>query len=61
EMFGNRALYHDGWLAGTKVMRAPWVQVPPKVGVMDYRTVAYGADGFLGLAEGELRYALRPE
>jgi hypothetical protein len=27
------------------------------VGVMDYRTVAYGADGFVGLAEGELQYA----
>jgi hypothetical protein len=27
------------------------------VGVMDYRTVAYGADGLVGLAEGELRYA----
>ena len=27
EIFGNRALYHDGWLAGT-VHRAPWERVP---------------------------------
>ena len=27
EMFGNRALYHDGWLAGT-VHRAPWEAQP---------------------------------
>lgn len=36
EMMGDRAIYHDGWIAGTKVMRAPWVQVPPKEGVADY-------------------------
>lgn len=24
EMMGDRAIYHDGWLASTKVMRAPW-------------------------------------
>ena len=24
EMIGDRALYHDGWLASTKVMRPPW-------------------------------------
>jgi arylsulfatase A-like enzyme len=36
EMFGDRALYHDGWIASTKVMRPPWVQFPPKVGVLDY-------------------------
>jgi len=36
EMFGDRALYHDSWIAGTKVMRAPWVHFPPKVGVLDY-------------------------
>jgi len=36
EMMGDRALYHDGWLASTKVMRAPWVHEPPKVSVVDY-------------------------
>jgi arylsulfatase len=24
EMMGDRAIYHDGWMASTKVMRAPW-------------------------------------
>jgi arylsulfatase A-like enzyme len=24
EMFGNRAIYHDGWWAATKVVRVPW-------------------------------------
>jgi arylsulfatase A-like enzyme len=23
-MFGDHAIYHDGWIASTKVMRAPW-------------------------------------
>jgi arylsulfatase len=36
EMMGNRAIYHDGWWAGTKVMRAPWVHFPPKETVLDY-------------------------
>ena len=36
EMMGNRAIYHEGWIAGTKVMRPPWVAVPPKVSVLDY-------------------------
>lgn len=27
EIFGNRAIYHDGWLAGT-VHREPWAQKP---------------------------------
>jgi arylsulfatase len=24
EMMGDRAIYHDGWMAATKVVRAPW-------------------------------------
>jgi arylsulfatase len=36
EMFGDRAIYHEGWLASTKVMRAPWVHFPPKESVLDY-------------------------
>lgn len=36
EMMGNRAIYHDGWIAGTKVMRPPWVLVPTKTSVLDY-------------------------
>ena len=36
EMFGDRALYNEGWLASTKVMRAPWSHEVPKVSVLDY-------------------------
>jgi arylsulfatase A-like enzyme len=36
EMFGDRGIYHDGWFAGTKVMRAPWVHDVPKESVLDY-------------------------
>ncbi|MEW6532376.1 MAG: arylsulfatase [Thermodesulfobacteriota bacterium] len=36
EMFGDRGIYHDGWFAGTKVMRPPWVHYPPKADVLDY-------------------------
>jgi arylsulfatase len=36
EMMGNRAIYHDGWWAGTKVMRAPWDHFAPKETVLDY-------------------------
>ena len=24
EMMGDHAIYHDGWIASTKVMRPPW-------------------------------------
>src|SRR5262249_4638084 len=36
EMFGNRAIYHDGWWAGTKVIRPPWVTLAPPSNVLDY-------------------------
>src|SRR5262249_26320008 len=36
EMFGDRAIYHDGWIASTKVMRAPWEHFAPKMSVLDY-------------------------
>jgi arylsulfatase len=29
EMMADRALYHDGWIASTKVMRPPWVVMSP--------------------------------
>jgi arylsulfatase len=29
EMFGDRALYHEGWIASTKVVRPPWVTFGP--------------------------------
>src|SRR5262249_118204 len=36
EMFGNRAIYHDGWIASTTVMRTPWDHFPPKKSVLEY-------------------------
>jgi arylsulfatase A-like enzyme len=36
EMFADRAIYHDGWMASTKVVRPPWMNFPPKVSIMDY-------------------------
>lgn len=29
EMFGDHAIYHDGWIASTKVVRPPWVTLAP--------------------------------
>jgi hypothetical protein len=29
EMMGDHAIYHDGWIASTKVMRPPWVTAGP--------------------------------
>ncbi|MGH7244165.1 MAG: arylsulfatase [Phycisphaerales bacterium] len=29
EMFGDRALYHEGWMLSTKVTRPPWVNFAP--------------------------------
>ena len=29
EMFGDHALYHEGWIASTKVIRPPWVTFGP--------------------------------
>lgn len=36
EMMGDRALYHDGWIASTEVQRAPWENIIPNKGVQDY-------------------------
>ena len=44
EMFGNRAIYHEGWFACTKVMRPPWVQTVPKESVMEYPWELYDLD-----------------
>ncbi len=33
EVFGNRAIYHDGWFAGT-VHKAPW-ETKPRAGLLD--------------------------
>jgi arylsulfatase len=36
EMFADRALYHDGWIASTKVMRPPWVTIAKLPAPGDY-------------------------
>lgn len=36
EMMGDRAIYNDGWIASTKVMRPPWVSVAHLPSVLDY-------------------------
>ena len=36
EMMADRAIYHDGWIAGTKVVRAPWENLAPKGSVLDW-------------------------
>jgi arylsulfatase A-like enzyme len=36
EMMADRAIYHDGWIASTKVIRPPWKHFPPQVSIMDY-------------------------
>jgi arylsulfatase len=40
-MFGDRAIYNDGWIAGTKVMRAPWENFAPKESVLDWQWELY--------------------
>jgi arylsulfatase len=36
EMFGDRAIYSDGWIASTKVLRPPWVTIGPEHNVLDF-------------------------
>jgi arylsulfatase len=36
EMMGDRAIYHDGWIASTKVIRPPWDNYAPPVSPLDY-------------------------
>jgi arylsulfatase len=36
EMMADRAIYHDGWIASTKVVRAPWENLAPKGSVLDW-------------------------
>jgi arylsulfatase A-like enzyme len=36
EMFADRAIYNDGWIASTKVLRPPWVTVAKLPSPLDY-------------------------
>jgi arylsulfatase len=41
EMFANRGIYHDGWVACTTPPIAPWVSVAKPVDVNDYKWELY--------------------
>ncbi|MCK1465517.1 arylsulfatase [Bradyrhizobium sp. 2] len=57
EMLGNRAIYHDGWVAATTPPVAPWVVAGMKPDVDDYKWELYHvADDFsqaMNLADRE--------
>jgi arylsulfatase A-like enzyme len=36
EMFGDRAIYQDGWMASTKVVRPPWQTIKPAPSPLEY-------------------------
>jgi arylsulfatase A-like enzyme len=45
ELFGNRAIYHDGWIAATTPIAPPWATEVPKVDVIDgYKWELYDVD-----------------
>jgi len=41
EMFGNRGIYHDGWVAATTPPIAPWVSIAKPIDVDDYKWELY--------------------
>jgi arylsulfatase len=41
ELFGNRAIYHDGWLANTTPRRVPWYYGPTEGSPLDYEWELY--------------------
>jgi arylsulfatase A-like enzyme len=41
EMMADRAIYQDGWIASTAVVRAPWENLAPKKSVLDYQWELY--------------------
>jgi arylsulfatase A-like enzyme len=44
EMFGNRAIYKDGWIASTTPLRPPWVTLGPPVDPDDFKWELYNLD-----------------
>jgi arylsulfatase len=45
ELFGNRAIYHDGWIAATTPAAAPWSTTIPNVDVITgYKWELYNID-----------------
>ncbi len=41
EMLGNRAIYHDGWVAGTTPLRLPWIMFGAKADPDDFQWELY--------------------
>ena len=41
EMFANRGIYHDGWVAATTPPIAPWVSIAKPIDVNDYKWELY--------------------
>ncbi|MGL4861193.1 MAG: arylsulfatase [Enterobacteriaceae bacterium] len=41
EIMGNRAIYHEGWFAGTRVVRYPWTLYPTNTPLLDYTWELY--------------------
>ncbi|HJY82935.1 MAG TPA: arylsulfatase [Candidatus Binatia bacterium] len=59
EMLGNRAIYHDGWVAATTPLRLPWVMSGAKVDPDDFQWELYHvAEDF---SEAENLAARNPE
>jgi arylsulfatase A-like enzyme len=44
EMFGNRALYKDGWMASTTPLRLPWVTIGFEPSPEDFKWELYNID-----------------
>jgi arylsulfatase len=44
ELLGNRAIYHDGWIASTTPKVPPWQQKSPKGSPLDYEWELYNLE-----------------
>lgn len=44
EMLGNRAIYHDGWIAATTPLRLPWVTMGASPSPDDFQWELYNVD-----------------
>jgi hypothetical protein len=52
EMFGNRALYHDGWIASTVPYRTPWDASAPRPSIVAGRDVFTYTSPIVGIPQG---------
>ncbi len=51
EMLGNRAIYHDGWVAATTPPTPPWASTGASVGVEDYKWELYNVSNDFSQSE----------